>query len=134
MILDLSTSTELQIHFDPVGSSEHIDAVAFEITILFSTSFQQAKIEIKERWFFHDSLNTFQQQLASLLLNNSSRATLLNMSDIPILTIERNANSILTQVQTSDTMGIGKLSLEVSSSCSEIAMLLEKLREYPKWW
>ena len=54
MILDLSTSSELQIRFDPVGSSEHTDSVAFDIEVLLSTSLQQAKIELKEHWFFHD--------------------------------------------------------------------------------
>lgn len=56
------------------------------------------------------------------------------MSDMPILSIERNANSILTRIPTTETMGNGKVSVEVLGSFSEISDLLEKLREYPKWW
>lgn len=117
-----------------MGSSEHTNSVAFDIEVLLSTSFQQAKIELKEYWFFHDSLNVFQQQLASLLLETTGSATLLNMSDMPILSIERNANSILTRIQTADTKGNGKVSVEALGSFTEISDLLEKLRDYPKWW
>lgn len=134
MTIDLSTSQELQLRLDPVASEDRFPSVAFDIEAKLTMPFQQTTISIKECWFSHTDLNRFEEGLGTLCHQENGSAVLLNMDGIPIVAVDRNNETITTRVQATDTAGIGKVVLEVTGYPSEIAAMLEKVREYPKWW
>ncbi|MGZ0079704.1 hypothetical protein [Methylomonas sp. YC3] len=134
MTLDLSTSQELQLRLDPVASEDRFPSVAFDVEAKFTMPFQQTTISIKECWFSHADLNRFEEELGNLCRQETGTAVLLNMSGDPIVAVERCNQEITTRVQATDTVGIGKVVLEVTGYPSEVPVMLEKVREYPKWW
>jgi len=134
MTIDLSTSQELQLRLDPVESEDRFPSVAFDIEAKFTMPFQQTTISIKECWFSYANLNRFEEELGNLCRQETGSAVLLDMSGVPIVTLDRYDEKVTTRVQAIDAAGIGKVVLEVAGYPSEILAMLEKVREYPKWW
>lgn len=134
MTIDLSTAQEFQLRLDPVASEDRFPSVAFDIEAKLTMPFQQTTISIKECWFSHADLNRFEEELGTLCHQENGSAILRNMDEVPIVAVDRNNDGITIRVQATDTVGVGKVVLEVAGYLSEIATMLEKVREYPKWW
>ncbi|CAG1021248.1 hypothetical protein MTYM_00870 [Methylococcales bacterium] len=74
------------------------------------------------------------EELSRLVAQPIGSAILLNMSEVPIIAIERAKDTMVTRIQATDTAGIGRVVLEVRGHPSEVSEMLEKIRGYPKWW
>jgi len=133
-ILELVNEPEFYLTLDPVDSDDNYPSVAFNIGASFSMPFQQSTIALKECWISHDALNKFEKELTALRDCVTGSATLQDMNDVPVVTVERNANKITTRVQASDIADMGKVILEVYGYSSEISSMLQRIKDYPKWW
>lgn len=134
MTLDLITTQELQLSLDPVASEERFPSVAFNIEARFSMPFQHTAITIKECWFSHTDLNKFEEELRLLCGQEKGRATLRNMDGMSIVSLKRHEEKVATRIHATDTVSMGKVVLTVAGYPGELRSMLEKIREYPKWW
>jgi len=134
MALALTTSRELQIELEPARIENRIPSVAFDIRVVLSMPFQETLIRIKECWFSHEALNQFEEELADLRSTEDGKATLANMSELPIIEISRTGNAIVTTVRSSDTVGMSATTLQMNGYAVEVAEMLEHIRNYEKWW
>jgi hypothetical protein len=134
MTLILISDSELHLSFDPTGIEERIPSVGFDVVADFSMPFQQTTLRIKDCWFTHEALRSFENKLQALKDCDLGEAVLSNMSDFPILRIARSGEKITTTISSTDSSGIGISSLTVSGYSSEIPQMLCKLRAFEKWW
>ena len=134
MILDLSVTNGLKLRFDPVESESHLPSVAFDIEAMFSMPFQKSSIFIKECWFSYENLNLFEEQLGKILANTSECAVLEDLSNIPIITIYSDSGQLRICIQAVDTASLGKAVIDVFAYITEISEILQKIKDYPKWW
>jgi len=96
--------------------------------------FQQTTIHIKESWFEYSALNAFESDLRDLIDRESGKVELRDMSDDPIISIERNGNDTVFTLIASDTVKMGKVTLGVNGYALEIREMFDRLQKYPKWW
>jgi hypothetical protein len=134
MCIVLCSSPELKISLDPVRLEERVPSVAFDLLVQVEMPFQQARITIKERWFTHDALNGFEDELSDLRSTESGEATLLDMSERPVLQIVRQGSEIKTVIRSSDSMKMIGTVVEVKGYAAEVAILHKQLCSYEKWW
>jgi hypothetical protein len=134
MNLALISSAEFEVTLDTVQVDDRIPSVAFDVTANLHLPFQTANVTIKQCWFTHAALNEFEQQLSALRSQESGAATLLNMSDCPILKVMRQGDEIKMSIQASDTVGMSLTTIEMNSYASEIAEIYEHLHSCAKWW
>ena len=130
----LINNIELELTFDMVGVDDHLPSVAFDIGVYWNMPFQNAKIEIKECWFECAALNAFEDSIKNLINNESGKVVLANLSDYPILSFSKSGQEMNTEIFSKDTSGRGTLSLKVKGYSSELSGVLQKLREFEKWW
>jgi hypothetical protein len=134
MPLTLLASPEFNVSLDPVGVEERIASVAFDVVADLSMPFQQTHLVIKECWFGHEALNAFEAQLNALQHQDEGEATLLNMSERPIIRVIRTGATLASIVRSTDTMGLGASTIEVSGYATEIPEILARYRSFEKWW
>jgi hypothetical protein len=134
MALVLTTSKELQIVLEPVQVEDRYPSVAFDVRARLVMPFQETTVVVKECWFTHEALNQFEDKLADLRSLEFGKVALLNMSEFPVLEISREGNATVTTIRSTDTMGMSSSTIQVKGYAQDIAVMLEHLRSYEKWW
>lgn len=134
MSLVLTTSPELKVSLDPVRTEERIPSIAFDLLVEVTMPFQAARITSKERWFTHEALNRFEDQLLALCSTEDGSAALLDMSEKSVLRVIRQGAEITMTVHTEDTTRMVTTVVESRGYASELGTLHEQLRSYEKWW
>jgi hypothetical protein len=134
MSLVFSTSPELRVSLDPVRTEDRVPSVAFDLLIEVAMPFQTARITSKERWFTHEALNKFENELLTLRSAEHGSAVLQDMSERPVLRVMRQGNEVTTTVRTEDTTQMVVTAVESRGYASELEALHEQLRSYEKWW
>lgn len=133
-MIELYRDNELAITLDPVRVEERFPSTAFNFVAHFKMPFQETTICIKECWIAHDDLNAFEQALLELTERESGEAVLKNMSEHPVFTLRRSTDSVTFSVSATDTVNIGKATLEVNGGAADISGIWHRLRDFPKWW
>jgi len=134
MIIDLTTSQEFKLTLEPVDSSDVYPSVSFKVEATVSMPSWQATIEAKECWFSYESLNYFEKSLKHINGSSEGSASLVDLDGTPIIEITRLGNEISTRVTAKDSVNMGSSSVQINGYAPEIAQIIEKLRDYPKWW
>jgi hypothetical protein len=133
-MIELVKNTELYVTLDPVQTEGRLPSVAFDIKACFTMPSQQTTIHIKETWFEYSALNVFETGLRDLIERESGTVELRDMSEDPIISIGRNGNDAVFTLIASDTVKMGKVTLEVNGYALEIKEMFDRLQGYPKWW
>jgi hypothetical protein len=133
-MIELLNSNELKLTLDPVSTQERVLSIAFDIKAEMNFPYQNVQIEIKSCWIEHSALNDFEGQVRDFTKGERSIAILQNMSNQPIFRIIREKTNIQFLIEASDSVGMGKGTIAVNGYEAEVKELLERLRDYPKWW
>ncbi|MCI0375979.1 MAG: hypothetical protein L0215_00075 [Gemmataceae bacterium] len=132
--LILLDDTQSHLEFDPADVADNPASVAFDIAFEWTMPFQTCSFQDRSRWISVDSLREFESRIMKLVETESGCACLANMSQRPVLEIERNGNTLLIRLSAGDTAGIGSLVFTIQAYSSLIAQIRDRLRNYPKWW
>ncbi|MEB3211690.1 MAG: hypothetical protein VKL39_10055 [Leptolyngbyaceae bacterium] len=133
-LLTLIKDNEFQLQFDPVDAIDNPESIAFTISFTWNMPFQQHQFVIRECWFLAQSLRHFESQLKSLIQNQTGSASLQNMDDCPVLSIEMESNAAQIIFLATDTAGIGNLQFTLNTHANQIRDVYHYLHNYPKWW
>jgi len=134
MSLVLCSSAELKVSLDPTRVEDQVGSVAFDLVAEASMPYQQARISAQECWFTHEALSNFESQVSELRYGQQGSATLLDMSERPVITLKRSDAALITIISTADTLGMVRSTIEVRGYASELEQLLEQFKSYPRWW
>lgn len=134
MILELITSVSFQLRLEPIGSDDRFPSVAFRVEANMDMPSWRSTLIAKECWFSYQSLNGFEAALKELIRKPVGIASLVELSGSSTVTITKNEDALSTEINMQDTMNCGISKITVNGFASEITEIIEKLREYPKWW
>ncbi len=134
MILELITSVSFQLRLEPIGSDDRFPSVAFRVEANMDMPSWRATLIAKECWFSYQSLNDFEAALKELIRKPVGIASLVELGGSSTVTITKNEDALSTEINMQDTMNCGTSKITVNGFASEITEIIEKLREYPKWW
>lgn len=132
--LVLIDDEQARLVFDPVDTCNSPPSISFNINFTWSMPFQDCAIEHRGCWIEHDELNRFENDLSALQVNPSGEIVLRDMSEVAVLTMTRDGNSVLIRYHAFDTTGMGEVVFTIASYAQELSQLENRLRSYPKWW
>lgn len=131
----LINSFNLRIELDPVETEDkYRPAVAFNITTLYTTTFQTTKIEIKRCWIEYFELSQFQENLQSFIEKRIDVAELLDMGLEPVLQFGRENDFIHFKLKNEANFPMGKVTLKIEIENDELIEILERMKNWAKWW
>lgn len=134
-MLELCESNTFSISFDPNDSESHFGSVAFDIKVELNGPSHHSTLIINRCWISFDDLNTFEFELHQLIKEETQEIALCNLSESPILTIEKTKKRIVIRVCASDVDSCNQTIIESHEDSSDLLeMMLQRLRDYPKWW
>ena len=131
----LINSVNLKVILEPVQTSAGYPSVAFDITLVWETISQTTKVDIKECWFANYDLNQFQENLQPFLKKQTSLVKLVDMSSEPILQFNRvEEDRIFFEAKVDGRFPIGMIKLKTEIENDELVKVLERMRNWAKWW
>lgn len=137
MKIELSRSEEFRLDLDPVECEDDHPSVAFDIEASLNLFRDSMTISLRHCWFSHESLNRFEEELRGMAFEQTvGPATLRNMSDVSIITVDREGDRIRIRIQGIDYYEIyGRVVLvEFERHFAEIREMFQGLEAFPKWW
>ena len=134
MTIALVESPHYRLTLDPVCAEDRVPSVAFDIAVELQMPFQRATLLVKECWFSHEQLNSFEAGLLNLLSAEHGTAKLINLSEKPILQLTREGNSLRTVFSMSDTLSMAETTFTFNGYAAELDQVHRNLSSYEKWW
>ncbi len=132
--LTLICDNQAQLEFDPVGTADNPESVAFDISFTWNVPFQSCRFAVRECWFDAKALRDFESHLDDLLQSQNGSVSLPNMDDRPVLSISKDGNAAQIVMCAADTSGMGDFRFTINTHASRLEDLYNRLRDYPKWW
>jgi hypothetical protein len=133
-LLVLLDNSQVRLQFDPVDVSDNPPSVAFDVTLHWNMPFQQVTLLDRERWFEDEYLRRFESEIVAFSNRQADAACLVNMSNAPMLQIERNGSTAIIQVHAADSATLGTFTFTIKADANAIGQICASLRGYAKWW
>lgn len=139
MKIELIRSDEFRFHLDPVACEDRHPSVAFDIEANLETWFDRhsTRITLRERWFWYDDLNRFEDQLRRIDGEScAGTAVLATMSAETIVSVDREGDRFRLRIQGIENFGRPEtvVLVEFTRPAHEIGSMLRGFSEFPKWW
>ena len=131
----LINSVTLKVDFDPVETEDkYRPSVAFDIIVIWSTTFQKTEIEFKKYWVEYFELNQFQENLQKFIDEQIDFVKLSDMSFDPIIQFSRIDQTIFFEVSGKANFPSGSVKLKTEIENDELIESLERVKNWAKWW
>jgi hypothetical protein len=128
-------SDGLKVDLDPVQTEDvHHASVAFDITVIWSTTLQKTRIEIREFWLEHTELNKFQEELQNFVAGRIAVAKLCDMSLEPVMQFYRIRGASFFEINAQRNCPSGSTNLRTQIYENELVMIVERMKTWAKWW
>jgi hypothetical protein len=128
-------SDGLKVDLDPVQTEDvHHASVAFDITVIWSTTLQKTRIEIREFWLEHTELNKFQEELQNFVAGRIAVAKLCDMSLEPVMRFHRIRGASFFEINAQSNYPSGSTNLKTQIDEDELVMIVERMKTWAKWW
>lgn len=131
----LIKSENLKVEFDPVQTEDkYHPSVAFDIYVSWKTAFQISKIEIKEYWLENSELNEFQKNFQQLAERRKELVELKSMKLNPLLKFIRINEVLFFELKVEGRFPVGEIILKTEIEEDELPVILERMKDWAKWW
>lgn len=131
----LINSENLKVEFDPVQiENKYHSSVAFDISVIWKTTFQTSKIEIKEHWLANLELNEFQKNFQEFVERQKELVELGSMNLVSFLKFTRIDEDIFFELKVEGQFPVGEIILTTEIEEGELRVILERMKNWEKWW